>query len=241
MKNFLLITFVALFGAFVAAKSQSLQLVYPENPEITVVASPDSASIKFAHSIKNTTVSEQSFKISVTVESITEGHEYSLCDQNYCYPPRDESFTSDELNFLDPDAQTDEWFYLQLNPNGAEGATTLTVRFFLADDEADFVEYTITFDIRTMSVDKWGDENVSVVYPNPASGEAFVDLNGISLLQGGAIEFYDATGEFAKSIPLFASVGALEIDLSDLTPGAYYYAIVSRGEAIKRGKIIVSE
>lgn len=78
------------------------------------------------------------------------------------------------------------------------------------------------------------DDNYLIIYPNPASGILFLEMNELKELE---VKIFDGLGKivYSKSV---SDISKMEIDISTLAPGQYYISL-SNGVIHNSQKIVV--
>jgi|ERR1035437_9118074 uncharacterized repeat protein (TIGR03803 family) len=116
------------------------------------------------------------------------------------------------------------------------GTTTVTV---IADDgygsTASF-NFTLTVTVCTGMTEQSNTISV-VIFPNPFSSSAQVQLSGITDLSGTEIQLFNMLGE--KVAVQTITKPEFTISRNNLQQGVYFYRISSRGEILKNGKLVV--
>ncbi len=86
----------------------------------------------------------------------------------------------------------------------------------------------------TSGIQEYSDEKTISVYPNPASGEVFVNSEN----EPGSIRIYDLTGRQIISSVILKGVNKLNTHV--FSQGVYFYRINSgKGNLVKTGKLII--
>jgi hypothetical protein len=81
-------------------------------------------------------------------------------------------------------------------------------------------------------------DNISSVYPNPASGKAYLSYN-LGKYTNGTLIIYDASGKINEEVYICSEKGILELDLSRLMPGNYFYNIQTNKGNSQLNKLII--
>lgn len=77
-----------------------------------------------------------------------------------------------------------------------------------------------------------------VVYPNPTYGRVMVYVNH-PLPRPSTWVLHDQMGRLVKSIPLEVNMNEYEVFLDGLTPGIFYYAVITDSGIVQRGKLFL--
>ena len=92
--------------------------------------------------------------------------------------------------------------------------------------------------VQATLINRVNDNNMIMLYPNPARETVFIQLNGINTTKGFKATLYNATG---KQLPLkYSATGekTIQATVSDIPPG-YYLLRVSSDKKIKIFKLII--
>jgi plastocyanin len=73
-------------------------------------------------------------------------------------------------------------------------------------------------------------------YPNPFKDKMTIKYNGIE-----SVELFNVIGEKVKTFELSATENKIEIDLTDLTAGIYFYRTYKEGVIVETKKIVKSK
>ncbi|MCE3228262.1 MAG: BNR/Asp-box repeat protein [Bacteroidetes bacterium] len=120
------------------------------------------------------------------------------------------------------------------------GAQPGTIFAQLTSNAHWYASASLNFDLTTgIKENALGAVSSSVVYPNPASGNAVLSIDMKDNATVG-IDVYSAIGQLVKSNKTNAQVGEnnINIDLSNLTTGIYFVT-VKVGDAVSTKKLIV--
>ena len=125
------------------------------------------------------------------------------------------------LEQLVPDSRT---VYGFLDYNLKPGKHTYQAELFLKNGSSVLSEEITLF---------YTNENITIVFPNPVSGNTINVLNDFS---GGTLQLLNSTGQFIKSYDLVNTVEPL--DLTGVEPGMYLYRIVFENNEVATGRFI---
>ncbi|MFC2130596.1 T9SS type A sorting domain-containing protein [Bacteroidota bacterium] len=240
MKYFLriiiLITFFSLINT--EAFSQSMELTYPTDG-IDSISGPPLGSDLFSYPIvKNLLDTELNFKMTVSPIILTEGHTFTFCDLNTCFPEQTEEFTSPNPSTL-PAGESSMYIDVALKPNGIEGVSEINCRFFNVDNPTDFVDYSIIFNVTVTAVNEPIVKSyiVSTTWPNPAID--IVNIRHSSLLNNSSIHITNANGVQIGNIKINNAENNTSINTSAYYSGTYFYNIIDNGKIWQSGKFII--
>ncbi len=236
-KIILIIAAVSAFLSFNTLYSQSLELVRPESSPDTVNGEPETFQITAVAEIENVSDAELNFKISTTVIQLAEGHLYSFCDLNTCYQPQTGNFTTPNPSTLAAGESTEKHLYLDLHPEGNDGTSIISVRYFNVDNPDDFVEYTVVYIVGTIGVDEIIASLKPLVYPNPASER--VTIKNKTPFKNNTLKIFDASGRIVKQINRLNGE-SINVAINDLSIGVYNFVIFNGNKLERKGKFIIS-
>lgn len=162
---------------------------------------------------------------------------YNLfCIGSECY----ESASSTTPLILQPGESSDgHSFHLLYNPSGTEGTTTVKY-VFTSGEYCDSVTVNYIY-AATGIADANYCVNSMIAYPNPATSNVTVayDLSGISSVGSGRLVITNLVGSKVLSRPLSGTSGKVNVDLSNLDSGIYFYSIEVGGKLLATRKLIV--
>lgn len=80
---------------------------------------------------------------------------------------------------------------------------------------------------------------LSAPYPNPASTNVRIEYS-TGRSTAAALRLYDFLGNTLRVVPLRTGSGTADLDVSQLTPGLYFYALDLEGRVIASRRMVVS-
>lgn len=230
--------FIFIIAFNLQSYSKSLTLVIPNGSDTTIIANPDDEFVKFNHKIRNNSFLSINIKTMVKVIQLTEGHLYSFCDPNQCYPFTNEDFEPSLPFSLGGMESTDEYFYIEIKPNNAAGKTILHITFYNEADKSDSIGYTLSIDVPTSINEKFLSENISI-YPNPASEFLVFDFSNFEI-DISNIKIFNNIGNILYLDEKISPQSIIHRKIDDLPQGLYFYEInLTNGKRIN-GKFIIS-
>jgi len=81
------------------------------------------------------------------------------------------------------------------------------------------------------------EENISV-YPNPAKDKLNV-IATLPLNTSGEINIYDAIGNKVLTLPLTEGENNLEVNMSNISAGVYFYKVIVENQTVKSDKLVI--
>ena len=240
MKKILLIAFVIYFSTL-GLFAQSIQVSVGgnnlNNGDTVILFSTDTlVSFIVPATVKNNSTKSISIKVKKTELSIVNGSENYFCWYQ-CYIPS--IFVSPDSILFSP-GTTNTNFSGDYKSHGYRGASYIMYTFFDMHNTND----SIAFVAKYVAGSGVGIENaqakakVSNIYPNPARNTISLnyDLNGAQYAQ---FEIYNILGSLVKTIEIEETSGLLNIDVTDLNNGVYFYSFIVNDKVITSKKLVI--
>lgn len=243
MKKIILFCFLILaFSSFTTILySQSLELTNADTLVVGDANDFDNLPHSYAN-IKNRTFNPLEIKVRLTFEQIAEGHLIAFC-LGMCYPPTDHDITSPNSFTIEPGQTTGHNdFYATLEHGGFIGTTIVKFKFFNVNNQDDFVEYRCIFNVIYSSVeDKFLTEVfISEPYPNPSDNYIKFNINNLSNLSNPTLKVVGSDGKTYKSIIINSLNENIDLNVSELPAGAYFYYCDFNGKKTKPKQFIIA-
>lgn len=227
--------------SYVNSFAQSLELTAPEtNPDV-ISCEPEDNMVESEPMIKNLTNAQLSFRVSITPVHLVDGHKFSMCDMNTCYPESTEYFVTPQDNVLSPGGSSGHSMYIYLSPYGVKGTTELKVRFFNVANADDYVEYTVKYAVGTTDVNNNQSIKFSVesLMPNPVNN--FINYKFSSTSQSESnLKIYSENGSLVKSVKIPAQSNSYMMNTNDMINGRYYFMLNTGKNNQEQGNFIIS-
>ena len=155
-----------------------------------------------------------------------------------CYPPT--TYVSPFSQEILPGAVCDQ-FYGDYNPLEVPGVSKIMYVFFDVNNTTDTVAVTVEYNASPASV---GDDLVSKVkfseaYPNPARNVMNVDYTIPVSVNRAAMIITNMLGSKVKEVTLENRSGKVQVPVSDLMNGIYFYSLVADDKLILTRKFVV--
>lgn len=243
MKKITLLCFLLLVLSSFATilYSQSLELTNADTLVVGNANDFDNLPHSYA-TIKNRTLNPIEIKARLTFEQLTQGHLVSFC-LNMCYPPTDHDFTSPNSFTIGPGQSSGHNdFYASLEHGGFVGTTIVKFRFFNVNNQDDYVEYRCIFNVIYSSVeDKFLTEvSISEPYPNPSNDYIKFNISNLSNFNNPILKVIGSDGKTYKSIIINSLNDNLDLNVSELPAGAYFYYCDLNGKKTKSRQFIIA-
>lgn len=231
------------FALPIIAFSQNLSLswhdgVVPNGSTLDVSGRIDTVIVAevFVHNQGSATI-----EVKVRKEDIyiVPGSMDTYCFANQCYGS--EVPVSVHSVNIDP-GMYDSTFYGDYYPLGHQGVSIFRYTFFNVADTTDTVSVTIRYSgtLNVPVIDKPA-AGISNAYPNPASDRVFFDYFPEATADNRILLFRDMAGRLIREINIPSDIGTLEVDLSDIESGIYFYSLLQGNKLILTRKMIVKK
>ncbi len=256
MKKFLLSLVLLAFAGIASAQITFERIVNHENVgEVTpgryeIIGNVDDAyELKFAMNVINNGENAVSITCEKTVISITEGAGNNFCFGN-CFP---DNVTTTEV-MVDPVSTIDmtlpyyphefsahfkpyDPMTWELMPEGTE----LTVQYTFKERDGEPMIFEFYFRYETNSVEENYSNVFSNAYPNPARDVVSFDYNMPFNAQSASVAIYNMMGQEVIRQDVNVGGSRLDVNVSDLTDGVYFYSLIVNNQAVKTNKLVISK
>lgn len=243
MKRLLLIL-VVMTAAFVSARSQSLAIIY-NNQRIandTVVLingeynnDPFYEVVAQAR-ILNLTNRSIDVRAKRMIIDTVPGTENYLCWVQ-CFPPNvDVSLQVHPIGANDTTAH--EIFGGHYVPKGRPGKTIIKYEFWVEGSPEDNAYFTVEFLVQPSTIFE-NNNRLGNAAPNPARESVKIDYQFKPTAQHASIRISNLMGQTVLESPLTTASGTVQLSLSGLQEGVYFYSLVIENQVNITRKLIV--
>lgn len=190
--------------------------------------------------IKNSSSDTVGVKVRRNQVDIVSGTNNYFC-WDVCYPPST-SISPNALSIAPND--TVENFYADYESNGNTGLSKIQYCFYNESDINDSICVFMYFYSSPTGVETlmYSDANtVSSAYPNPAAGTTKINYTLRNDISAAKIDLHNMLGAKVKSIDLKEKFAAVEIPLSGLESGVYFYSLIVDEKAVATKKLVVTK
>ena len=232
-----IIAFILFFVA-VAAYAQTFQVTYNGEPVGEtldfIVTEPDDES-ELVLILTNNSEGVDSINLSKHVIEEVPGSRNLFCIGDGCYEDNASRFP---LILQPGESSTRENFHLLYNPGSTEGTTVVNYYFSTSSYG---VSLTINYIFGNTGVEE--EElavNTLTAYPNPATSSVNIayDLSGFGN-SDARIVLTNLVGSKVAVRPISGTSGKVNLDISALDAGIYFYSIEADGKIVSTKKLIV--
>lgn len=120
------------------------------------------------------------------------------------------------------------------------GITRIKYTFYVEENEEDNVHFIAKFHISGASVGEIADKVVfSNAYPNPANSVVSIDYNLNSIDLPAQIAVYNMLGQNVVNQIIEKNETKLQLSVSALHEGVYFYSIIVGGEVVDTKKLVI--
>jgi hypothetical protein len=236
---FTLFLFVSLNASLVAQNS-NYEIVYSNdtvyyNPNVPGEASA-AAHIK---NVSSSFVQLYALRLSNDLQGSQESY---YCWKQSCYgSAQDRAFPTDSVG-LYPD-EVDSTMKLYLIHKGLSGTSSITMRFYNALDEEDYIDHTFTFiSDPTLSISESDLKQgyaLSAPYPSPAGAEAWVNYQLPLGVNAASLRVQSLDGRVLSQQPVSILQSKARINTARLSTGLYLITLQAEGRVIGSTKLTV--
>ena len=146
----------------------------------------------------------------------------------------------DAFNLAAGEMTSEEIFAGHYMPQGQAGTTTVKYTFFNENDPEDNIFFIAHFVGSPTSVnDILAKSVISDVYPNPASQIISFDYNLPVEVKSAGVKLFNLLGQEVVSQPINDFSGKLQINVSDLPEGVYFYSLTLNQQNAVTKKLII--
>lgn len=127
-------------------------------------------------------------------------------------------------------------------PLNNPGTSIIRYTYFDMNNVNDSVSFTVRF-TGSLGISQPGSlqPEISSVYPNPATDRVFLDFNNPQSNNNVMLILSDFAGRKVREIIVPAGKGKLEVDLSSIENGVYFYSIIQDNQLVQTRKLVVKK
>lgn len=206
---------------------------------VTIYGSPDASGIEFRVVFTNNDDVGASIKVMRHVSSAVEGSSNYF---RWVQTNNPVTNLSGESLLVQPgESSPDDTFIAYYLPNGMVGKTYIEYNFFNISVENKDVKVVLEFDTTTDDINEniLKNTKVSDIYPNPANLSVNIDYSLPLEVKFASVRIVNVLGSVVKEELIDTRDNKMQIDISDINDGIYFYSILINGEIYKTEKLIV--
>ena len=238
MKKLLLLITILSLSRLLSA--QSLEFVNI-NPGTSLSGTNNVVFAPYAQ-VKNNSTNTITVKVKRIINTLSTGHISNFCFAGYCYV----AATNVSAYSVDiaPGAVVDSvnvTLRADLNPIGNDGISDITYSAYDIFNESDSVCITFHYNAGPIGVNELfaNSKFLSNAYPNPANKSSFVSYNLPTVINAQLI-ISNMLGSELKRFQLTEKTGSVELPVSTLHEGVYYYTLINDSKPLISKRLMVS-
>lgn len=196
---------------------------------------PPTAEIIEEIEMKNNASTDKNIIVKKVHGTLTPGTDNYFC-WGACFSP--DVFMSDPV-FLYTGQSTNE-FSVHYMPNNIVGISEVSYVIWDADVRADSIWFTMQYDATNVGIATIEGSSKLSAYPNPARNQVNISYQLPANSKTANLRMINLTGQEVYSCILDGNKGIKNINVSNLSPGMYIYALYSDGKVISTQKLSVN-
>lgn len=206
---------------------------------VTIYGDPEASGIEFSAVFTNNDDVGAIIRVERSVISSVDGSSNYFRWVNTNNPQED--ISGEDLLVQPGESSPDDDFIAYYVPNGVVGSTLIEYSFLNISDVNKLIKVVLKFDTTTDDIDENIHKNtkVSDIYPNPAYGSVSIDYNMPLEVKSARIRIVNVLGSVVKDINIDTRDNRINLNISDLTDGIYFYSIIINNELLNTKKLIV--
>jgi len=188
--------------------------------------------------VKNNTDRDMPVKARREDINVVEGSTNYLCWEA-CYPD-DVTESPNAYNIPAGEMTPETVFAGHYLPQGNVGTSTVKYTFFDADEPDDQVYFLVSYVISPTSIeDLLSNALISSAYPNPATDQIAIDYEFPTGVKVAELKLFNIVGQEILKQVVSDKSGKIQLSVSDLPEGIYFYSLtINDGAALTRKLII---
>ncbi len=121
------------------------------------------------------------------------------------------------------------------------GVSIVEYTFFNVDNLDESVKVTVNFDTTPQGIDDniFNNSMVSDVYPNPTSHSVSIDYNLPNEVVSASVKIFSLVGAVVKQQQIDPRGGSVEMDISKINSGIYFYSVFINEKLFSTKKLVV--
>lgn len=239
MKQFTF-TLIAILAFSFGLQAQNYEFIYAED---TVKYNPTWSFVDAKANLKNISGSAVTLYAQRVSNDLANDHRTNFCWSTTCFS---HDFSNSSLLNVAVELKNngvDSTFKMTLEPRNTGGTTTVTMRFYNANDVNDYIDHTIVYvEDPTASIseeDLARGFDLSNPYPNPASDFAWIDYTLPSNVTTASLRITDMQGRAIGQQAINTFEDRAQIQTSDLASGVYFVNLMAEDRIIATSKLRV--
>lgn len=195
--------------------------------------------------LTNVSSASKGVKVKKTVLQNPSGQDIYFCFGSNCYTPATFYSAPVTLNAGQslPYTQMGVTYYgvrTDFDANGVLGLSVVRYTVYDTLNHADSVNITISYEVTPTGIKAASRPAfVANATPNPASSAVTFnyDLNGAT---NASLKIYNSLGNVVKTVALSPGAKNVQLDVSSLAEGFYFYSLVADGQAVSTRRLVIT-
>lgn len=195
--------------------------------------------------VTNTSNSTKSVSLRKTVLQNPAGQDIFFCFGSNCYTPA--TFVAAPVNLNAgqslPYTQTGVTYYgarTEFDANGVLGLSVVRYTVFDSLNVSDSINITISYEVTPTGIKAASRPAfVANATPNPASSAVTFNYN-LNGATNANLKIYNSLGNVVKTVALSPGAKNMQLDVSSLGEGFYFYSLVADGQAVSTRRLVIT-
>ena len=120
--------------------------------------------------------------------------------------------------------------------SGSYDDASLEYKIFKEDNPSESFSFTVNYSFSPNNISNINTINTIHAYPNPANNNVSISYNAST---DSEILLYNIVGEQVGKYNINAGTDKLDIDVSNLSSGTYFYSIISDSKASETKRLVI--
>ena len=188
--------------------------------------------------MKNISSSSLSYKVIKTIKTLNTPQKSYFCFAQGCFS---DTTTISPTTLTIEAGKTDSDFTAHISPHNYPGSSVIYYKFYNTRDNNDSTGVFIQTEIWHLGINDPSNSQpeLGFAYPNPANERFFVDYT-LAGPEPAFLILKNILGSTIREEPITVSGnGKIQIDVTDLPGGVYFYSLYVRGNNISTRKLLV--
>jgi hypothetical protein len=145
---------------------------------------------------------------------------------------------------IDAGATNSSSFYSDYVPHGTIGMASYEYCFSDENNPSDETCIQIIFDTRNVGIEDvfaTNNSGISEAYPNPANSNVKMNYSLEPSWNNATLDVYSMLGSRVRTLSINEKSGTVNLDVSSLPAGLYFYTLMVDGNAINTKKMLVTK
>lgn len=248
----LLLSFIVCIGLGYTTSAQNIQLFEPggtnlAQPSYTFMVQPGDPTWEYEFDVKNNTPMQKSLNCKKTVLANPAGQDIYFCFGVNCYTPSTYTASPVTLNSGQSLPYTQNPFHYygikaQFDDNMVLGTSIVRYTAFDNANPNDSASVLLTYVVSPSAINTYNAKSfaMSAAFPNPAINNTNIKYDFNQTPANAAIRLFNIAGSLVKEVNLDGNSGKVNLDLTQVQDGVYFYSLFVNGRAVQTKKLIIA-